>query len=77
MVTSRVDPSIVAPERAQFGTVIDLGGGCTTFSDSAGTTGTIVDLGGGFTISSDSAGRTGTIVVLGNMSEKLTSTDVT
>jgi hypothetical protein len=50
----------------QSGTMVDLGGGFITFSDSSGTTGTIVDLGGGFKSYSDSAGRTGTIVDLGN-----------
>ena len=56
---------VPASAPAQSGTMTDLGGGFTTFSDSSGTSGTIVDLGGGMKSYSDSAGRTGTITDLG------------
>ncbi len=40
---------LASPVLAQTsGTIIDLGGGFSTFQDSSGRSGTIVDLGGGF-----------------------------
>ena len=50
---------------AQSGTVLDLGGGISTFNDSSGRSGTIVDLGGGLKSYSDNRGVTGTILDFG------------
>ena len=50
---------------AQSGTVLDLGGGISTFNDSSGRSGTIFDLGGGLKTYSDNRGVTGTILDLG------------
>ena len=50
---------------AQSGTLLDLGGGMSTFNDSSGRSGTIIDLGGGIKSYNDNRGVSGTILDLG------------
>ena len=60
--------SIIQGSDGTSGTVVDLGGGFRSYSDSRGNTGTIVDLGGGFQtyqFSSSHGGlQSGTILTL-------------
>lgn len=51
---------------AETGTIIDLGGGISTFNDNSGRSGTIIDLGGGINSYNDNRGVTGNIIDLGN-----------